>query len=243
MPENQNPSKTVIIPDVHNQHELAEEIIQRESPGMVVFLGDYFDDFADTVGDADHTSRWLKNSLELQNRIHLVGNHDLNYMTDNPNMRCSGYGPDKHDMIKRRCIPWGKLRPFHWVDDWLCTHAGLSNRFYMENGASNSVHEFLEMSHADLEMIHATDHPHTFLQVGRMRGGTSPTGGIVWCDYTEFVDIPGIRQIFGHTRNATVRHKKTDISEHYCIDTHLRHYAVYENHAMTIRPSVPETGA
>ncbi len=56
-----------------------------------------------------------------------------------------------------------------------------------------------------------------------------------WCGYDEFVDIPGINQIFGHTPNHVVRHRKTNSSEHYCIDTKLAHYTVYQNDEMSIK--------
>ena len=74
----------VIIPDLHNKCDLAEKIIRRENPDKVVFLRDYFDDFYDTVEDADNTSKWLLGSLRHQDRVHLIGNHDLSYMTENP---------------------------------------------------------------------------------------------------------------------------------------------------------------
>ena len=71
--------------------------------------------------------------------------------------------------------------------------------------------------------------------MGFSRGGSNVVGGPLWCDYNEFVDIPGINQIFGHTPNYTVRHRKTKNFEHYCIDTRLNHYTIYQNDVMLVK--------
>ena len=232
------PNETlVIIPDIHNKHQIAEEIIDMEEPDMVVFLGDYFDGFGDTVEDAANTAKWLNKSLDHGNRIHLIGNHDLSYMTYNQNLKCSGYSADKHAAIKSQNVKWDKLRMFYWVDDWLCTHAGLTDKFYRQQkiNESDSIQKIIECSKRDLENIHDPDYKHAFFQVGFSRGGNSPVGGTVWCHYDEFEDIPGVKQIFGHTRSDHIRHKKTENSEHYCIDTVLNHYAVYQAGVMKIK--------
>ena len=59
---------------------------------------------------------------------------------------------------------------------------------------------------------------------------TNDCGGIVWCDYEEFEDLPGVKQIFGHTAEEFVR----QTNQHICIDTYLRHYAIYEDGVMRI---------
>ena len=76
--------KTLVIPDIHNDFKLAEGIIHRERPDHTVFLGDYFDDWYDTVQDAANVAKWLRESLENPDRTHLIGNHDVSYMTDQP---------------------------------------------------------------------------------------------------------------------------------------------------------------
>jgi len=231
--------KLVIIPDVHNDYQAAESIISKEKPDRTVFLGDYFDDFHDTLADAGSTAKWLAGSLEQGNRTHLIGNHDIGYMTDNPELKCTGYRQDKHEVIRKHGIAWNKLLPFCWINggDWLCTHAGLTKEFYEQqaSGKNSAAQQVLELAANDLQGIDDAGRPHAFFEAGFLRGGANPVGGITWCDYDEFVDIPGIKQIFGHTRGDTVRHRKTNDSEHYCIDTGLGHYAVYKNSMMRIR--------
>lgn len=126
----------------------------------------------------------------------------------------------------------------YWIDDnWLCTHAGFSNDFLKQQRTkkSNSIQQVLNFSKKDLENIDNENYIHPFFQVGFSRGGSNMVGGPLWCDYNEFIDIPNINQIFGHTPNHDVRHHKIDTSEHYCIDTKLNHYAVYQMETMKIK--------
>ena len=230
--------KSLIIPDIHNNYLTAEKIIKKENPDKILFLGDYFDDFDDTIQDAENTAKWLVKSLQQENRIYLIGNHDLSYMTDNSNLKCMGYRTDKHKAIKKYSIDWTKLLMHYWIDDkWLCTHAGFSNDFLKQQRTkkSDTIQKILDFSKKDLEKIDDENCIHPFFQVGFSRGGSNMVGGQLWCDYDEFVDVPGINQIFGHTPNHVVRHHKTKNSEHYCIDTRLNHYAIYQNGKMRIK--------
>jgi len=229
--------KILIIPDIHNKHEVAERIIDEESPGRIIFLGDYFDDFYDAPEDTEGTAKWLAESLERANRIHLIGNHDLSYMTKNPNLRCAGYTERKHHVIDGCGIPWGKLHLYGWIDgSWLCTHAGLSDGFFREikQKDSDSPAETLRLAEKDLENIDKTGHEHVFFQAGFRRGGNNAVGGILWCDYDEFKDIPNTNQIFGHTQDNAVRHSKAENAEHYCIDTGLRNYITYSDKKIVV---------
>ncbi len=228
--------KTLIIPDIHNNHSLAESIIDREVPDRTVFLGDYFDDIGDNAHDADRTARWLVGSLEHPDRVHLFGNHDLQYVSDNPTLTCSGYSDAKKAVIGRHHIDRRKMRLYFWVGDWLCTHAGLSNRFFVQQQKTEqeTLQDVLGRSEMDLETIDDEDASHPFLQVGYLRGGLHDVGGLVWCDYHEFEDIPGTKQIFGHTRGPDVRHRHTGSAEHYCIDTVLHNYAIYEDERLQV---------
>ncbi len=231
-------SKTIIISDIHNDYLTAEKIIKKENPDKIVFLGDYFDDFDDTVHDAENTAKWLKKSSLQKSRIHLIGNHDISYMTDNPNIKCTGYTTDKHRIIKKHHITWSKLLIHYWLDNnWLCTHAGLTNDFFKQQKMqkSDSIQKVLGFSKKDLEKIDDKNYTHSFFQAGFFRGGSNMVGGPLWCDYDEFADIPRINQIFGHTKGDVIRHKKTKNSEHYCIDTGLKHYAVYQDNKMEIK--------
>ena len=88
--------KTMIIPDVHLRYFRAEVFIREENPDKIVFLGDYFDNFWETIEDIEKTASWLSRSLKRKNRIHLLGNHDLPYMSP---INGPGYSEDKQNII------------------------------------------------------------------------------------------------------------------------------------------------
>jgi len=215
--------KTLIIPDIHTKFDIAETIIDKETPDNIVFLGDYFDSFYDSLDVTEQTALWLKDSLEKENRIHLLGNHDLSYLHPDTHL-CSGYSTGKLWVIKKVDVDLSKLQHYCWVGNWLCTHAGLSNEFYRAYKKENeSPNDFLQRHTLDSKLIDR------LYDCSPSRGGRNTFSGIVWCDYHEFVDIPNEKQIFGHTRR-NVRQTKN----HICIDTGLQNYAIHEDGKMTI---------
>jgi hypothetical protein len=48
---------------------------------------------------------WLKLSVVEKNRIHLLGNHELFYVSGNDMMKCSGNTQTNFQTIKMRKIP------------------------------------------------------------------------------------------------------------------------------------------
>lgn len=203
-------AKILIIPDIHNKWFEAEQIIEKENPNKVVFLGDYFDDYNDTMEDAEQTAQWLKESLRNPKRTHLLGNHDLAYV--NQSYPCAGFEQGKLYAIKSTGVNLNLLKNYCYVGDWLCTHAGLSYDFYKAYATSGmSVNDLLETAE-DFRLYGCSPN----------RGGRDAFGGIVWCDYDEFVDIPDQKQIFGHTHGEL---RQTE--NHICIDTWLKYYATY----------------
>lgn len=214
--------KTLIIPDIHNKYTLAECIIDMEEPDRIIFLGDYFDDYGDTPVDAYNTALWLKTSLNHSNRIHLIGNHDLSYMT-NGVKGCIGWNGAKQMFVNKVGINWKLLYHYCFVGDWLCTHAGLSDEFYKaynQQGLSPSY--FIHGLERDPEL------KFRLYMTSPYRGGHDSHSGILWCDYNEFVDIPNLNQIFGHTQGYLRRIlDKVKNAEHICLDTALHDYAVY----------------
>ena len=135
--------KILIIPDIHNKYDIAESIIHKENPDNVVFLGDYFDSFYDTLEKTEQTAEWLKDSLQKENRIHLLGNHDLSYLDSN--YHCSGFSENKLFTIKKTSVNLTKLQHYCWVGDWLCTHAGLTRDFFsVYNHKNLFIGEFLD---------------------------------------------------------------------------------------------------
>ena len=221
--------KTVVIPDIHNKYTVAEMIIDREKPDRTIFLGDYFDDFDDTLEITHNTATWLKNSMKKPDRIHLVGNHDWSYHT--PLARCGGFSEIKMFTIREVGINFESLWKWYWMDDWLCTHAGLGNTFFrfVTNNYKHDIVTDKEKMHPHLKRIATSD---LFHAVSPVRGGRDKYSGILWSDTSEFVPIPGIKQIFGHTN----QHEPLWFGkDNVCIDTWLKYYAVYEDSKLEIK--------
>jgi len=215
-------TKILIVPDIHNKWFEAEQIIDMENADRVVFLGDYFDSFDDNAEIAYETACWLKTSVETPNRIHLIGNHDLSYI--NQDYTCSGFTQNKLWAIKNAHIDFSKLRYYCLIDNWLCTHAGLTKGFFKAYAQYETqfIPEFLDYMIENYEYRLSDCTPY--------RGGNNAHAGILWCDYDEFEPIPNINQIFGHT-HGDIRFKDDN---NICIDTWLNYYAVYEDGVMTV---------
>lgn len=215
-------TKTLILPDLHTRFDIAEQVIDEVEHDSIIFLGDYFDNFDDSPKVAHHTALWLKDSLKKQNRIHLIGNHDISYMT-NGRHPCSGWDGLKQMYVNRVEIDWSQLKPYCWVDYWLCTHSGLTNEFYnacnVEHLSTESFLQYMIDRNSD-----------RLMDCSNYRGGIDAHSGIFWCDYSEFKDVPNLNQIFGHTVGPVRRLENKDInSEHICLDTALHHYAIHED--------------
>jgi len=99
----------------------------------------------------------------------------------------------------------------------------LSNDFYSAyNTKGFEVYAFLD------DMIE--NNKQRLYNVSSYRGGMDSHSGIVWCDYDEFVDIPNVKQIFGHTHG-----KVRQTENHICIDTWLQYYGLYDTETKTMK--------
>jgi hypothetical protein len=203
----------IVIGDIHNHWAEAEQIASKyDETHTIVFTGDYFDDFGDTAIDADQTARWLKSSLGKPNRVHLMGNHDINYSYLNYRSdtfgspqniyNCSGYSIQKDDAINRILTSedWDKIKHYHFQYGFLFTHAGIHPHWFecpVRGVDIDYVKEKLDKATVDYRNRTWND---IIGAAGRCRGGSHKAGGILWCDYfREARLIPKIRQVFGHT--------------------------------------------
>lgn len=223
--------KTVIIPDIHNRFVVAESIIRKERPDKIVLLGDYFDSFDDVVNIemVSQTANWLAESVKKPERVHLFGNHDVWYSHHSCPPYCAGNTEFKYFIIKQSNIDWSRLRFHYWVNDILCTHAGLSNLIYKEYSKHHTVFTLMD----EVERL-GIKHPLVSL-CGEARGGIEgEVGGILWCDYSEFEPIEGVAQIFGHSNGREPRLVEAD-RFNMCLDTGLHYYIIYDGKGLTIK--------
>lgn len=203
---------TLIIPDLHHRVDEAEKIISIIGADKIIFLGDYFDDYNDTPEMVKYTCDWLIRSVKQPNRIHLFGNHDAQYAYEYKELRCSGYEHWKHLLIQDKINHkiWNQLKWFYFLDNqWLITHAGLHRNNVPDDilKMKDDRKKFIESISMWLEREIkigfnkiADNKRHWVFNAGWARGGCGKTGGITWCDFNnEFLCIPGINQILGHT--------------------------------------------
>ena len=211
------PLPALVIPDIHNRIEWAEDVIAREGGdcNSIVFTGDYFDHYGDTPQDAYHTALWLQRSLRDPRRTHLLGNHDIGYFAcGRQNATWGGWSEGKHDIIAQifRKQDFAAM-PLHLAAQagpWLLSHAGFcGGRHSLLTDTPSRV--LLHWAHqARLDLQHHMDQIRTLpplIGIGWHRGGDRPVGGLFWCDFDrEFVPLPGLHQICGHTPDKVRGH-------------------------------------
>ena len=239
---NSKGNKILIFSDVHQEVDKLDKIIKHEAADVVICLGDWFDShFADKNEDVYKTATFLKDYLAFGNTT-LFGNHDLNYLFCNKYATCSGYTDDKAQLIDK---VFGVEKPaivekFNWflfVDEFLCTHAGLHYNF-LPPTVSNSedVYEYLTIQGNDANIKVRSNQFHWFYGAGYSRRGDQPKGGIVWLDFDkEFAPLKIMPQIFGHTyrrKGGVQTHCKTN---NYCIDTNLSEWVTITNGKLEIK--------
>jgi hypothetical protein len=203
----------IAIGDIHNHWVEAEQIASLyDKTHTVIFTGDYFDDFGDTAQDAIQTAQWLKDSLDKPNRIHLMGNHDINYSylnyvkDSNGSLQniynCSGYDMKKDDAINRVMTneDWDKIKFAHFGNNFWFTHAGIHPHWFEHpiKGMDNEV-ILDKLAKVTDDYLNRTWNE-TIGAVGRCRGGMQKMGGILWLDdHREGHVISNFKQVFGHT--------------------------------------------
>ncbi len=235
---NSQGNKILIFSDVHQNIEKFTKIISHEKADINICLGDWFDSFfLDSDSDCASASAELKEEfLSKPNNITLFGNHDLHYFFNNKYTYCSGYENRKRDIIKEAL---GKdinkvVDSFKWfvfIDEYLCTHAGLSNYFLPPTIQNNEdVYEYLANQANDANIKIRTDQLHWFYGAGKARGGTEKKGGLVWLDFDrEFAPTEGLKQIVGHTYRKSGKVTEWRNTGNYCIDTDLNEWVTITN--------------
>lgn len=250
---NSNKQKIVIAADPHNEYKKLDNIFQKEGGDINICLGDWFDSFhLDDPSDYVDTATYLKNVfLSNTKNYTLFGNHDIHYLFKSPVCWCSGYEKWKYDAIDSVL---GSDRSevqdkFYWaivVDNILLTHAGLDSRLVNPMCNTNeSIFNYLDESCKDALTKLKSNDKHWFYSVGRSRGGSKKSGGILWCDFDEeFEPIEGLKQIVGHTNQYRTGRAKQHYTEGYgnivdanniCIDCDLNQYITITNGKLELK--------
>ena len=207
---------TLIVPDLHNHTENAEHWLTTQKFDRVVFLGDYFDEFGDDVSDARKTALWLRNRIDSTDDIFLLGNHDAAYLfPDIDELYCPGFTKVKAQGIREILTPkhWLRFKLAHEEQGWLLSHAGF-HPVWIENPSVERILKRCETA-MDLAKRRKAD---PILGYGEKPGGIQRFGGPLWMTWENFIPIPGINQIVGHTSGEEFREKLGTDSRNYCVD-------------------------
>lgn len=235
--------KTLILADIHHKTAVASSIFQREKANVsrVITTGDHMDDFGDNHYMASQTAKWMKNRLTDGWDI-LIGNHDLPYGWHRPAFMCPGWTRNKAAVVVNELSQkdWYAMKFWVWAGSHLVSHAGFNsywiNQLVVDDLAEtqkrfNTLHENVV---TDLQ---TGFEPSVLWWASACRGGSWAQAGVLWADWSEHNPVNGLNQIVGHTPAQIPRQKMSyGGATSYCIDTHMRHYAIVdeETNQMTI---------
>ena len=122
---------TLILGDTHGR-DIWKQIVAKENPDRVVFIGDYFDSFNIPAVVQMQNFKDIIKYKETSNAevIMLIGNHDYHYFPEIGYQGYSGYQAGarfniEHLLNENR----HHLQMAYQFDNILCTHAGVSSVF------------------------------------------------------------------------------------------------------------------
>lgn len=206
--------KTFIIGDLHNHIDWVEPWLESHPHDKVIFLGDYFDNFHDTKKIARKTAKWLANSVSKENRVHLMGNHDMPYRFPwNYYFDCPGWTPEKQQVITSEFEnisklsgynPWTKIKLAHFDHEnkIIYSHAGLSGKLFKVcpiNGPNLKNYE--TQLTLDLEECYTKGNK----RIDSVQQNLDYTyNGITWVRWWHIKLLPGVTQVVGHTPTAII---------------------------------------
>jgi hypothetical protein len=242
--------RILIFSDPHQDIRRVEHILKHEDWDKVVCLGDWFDsrDY-NTEADLEKTCEFLKKWLNKPEFVTLFGNHDTSYLYFNNKLICGGYKLWKDDFITdffgedllqfKKKFLW-----YLWVDDFLCTHAGLHIAHLPPRFELNkpNLTKWLDQEIDKAEIYLNSGESYWLYMAGAARGGPQLLGGINWLDFNhEFEPITEIKQIVGHTNGERIRGHHLDgevdlkKAPNLDIDCHLSEYLIIENGEIKIK--------
>jgi hypothetical protein len=198
MNANSHPS-TLVIGDIHNRIDAASRAIAKYSLRCrrIVLLGDYFDAFGDGPREMRATCQWLRRSLKVPTRTHLLGNHDLAYLlSQHEQAWCPGWSPKKQQVFDEEMAGIGisSFRIAWKVGPWLLSHAGIHGERLDALGSLGLLEQL------EREFASACSGSRSWLfDKSPERGGLDRAGGVLWADWHEFAPTAGFNQIVGHT--------------------------------------------
>ena len=191
---------TLVIGDIHHRTKLADVVLKKHAGryNQIVFLGDYFDAYGDSPDLMRQTCHWLAGSIQLPNRIHLLGNHEVPYfLPAHSQAKCPGWTPEKQQLFEqeRSNLPLESFNLTACLGPWFLSHAGIPE-VHVLGRDSVALSNRIE---AEFGRVRSGENSWIFDR-GTARGGTAKIGSLLWQDWSrEFRPVAGLNQIIGHT--------------------------------------------
>jgi metallophosphoesterase len=209
--------KILVCGDVHCKKEVVDQALklyQENNCDKLIFIGDYTDDWNDTVEQNIEILDYLFHLKHIMGEklILLFGNHDISNWIGGE-FKCSGFTNIKHEQLKFSYESAKyDFKMAHADNGFLITHAGVCNSWleYLLKVTENKklddeyltkpekVADLLNQYQFKLSLFYAEDSP-------------------LWLRPTEKVDYPPFKQIVGHTPVALIEKSRKNI---IYIDTH-----------------------
>lgn len=227
---------TAIFTDPHENLKFIETVeAVAQQVDQVVINGDIVDSY-DGLVNTEPVVKWLGKKLENPGKFKFnLGNHCIQYISSHKQLRCAGYKQERQKLINKyvdRTL-WSKVGLFKQVDKWIVSHAGIHPNVFRGPYDIETLQILERRAMRSLEVYSNFLDP--LLAIGRARGGSEYYGGVTWLDwFEEFVAVPGLNQIVGHTNATAVRHKNDVDSENICFDTGFKHYLLVENGEVSV---------
>lgn len=216
----------IVIGDLHGRLSVYETIYNycKENNYDLICVGDYTDSLEVGTKKQHKLLRRLFSDTDQMvehpvNVTLLMGNHDLHYL--NMKFKCSGYRLNKYLQFHSwytKLFFNGQLLPYFVIPNTniLITHAGFTHNLikkYIPNPDVVEFHDVVDFLQVECKNFQSDvlygytsidDYP--IYRIGKSSGGNYPYGGIFWCRPTdeEFVYMPNIRQIMGHTSTDNI---------------------------------------
>lgn len=214
----------LFVGDVHNRSYMFDDVKRLDKKfkfDKIIFMGDYVDDWYTDNHDSLKTlnSVFKLKEKEPNKYTFLLGNHELSYL----GYPCSGHKFELDYVVEEQLKSHIDYFDLYTIaicnnEEYLCTHAGLSNAYIRNVLDEDNWRESLYlMNHDKLKKL-------DLLNIcSRARGGLHQFGSFMWADKREHekfneYDYPIVpNQIIGHTLVKQIEYLKPNF---IFIDTH-----------------------
>lgn len=224
--------KIVVLGDIHG-NTVWKDIIAKELPDQVIFLGDYVSTHEDVSDEqqVENLKEILRYKDEHPETILLRGNHDLQHL-DYDWAECSGYFPCvAMEIANFKDEFLAKTQWIHVMGNIVFSHAGISKVWLEEN--------FLTLD--DINMLGPTELFGFTSSNPSDRFGDSPEQPPTWIRPMTLmkVMIPDYTQVVGHTPVEHCFNVKDEVDIPYdlwlCDALDQGEYLLIENNVITVQ--------